>query len=98
MFNHVPGPCTIVKGADHGSEDIELLSDGTALISSGKMGRIGRTERDERENSDVRFQLQNDIETHGGVAEDRGGRIGSRHFQPPWNLKFPAAEDEQRCM
>jgi len=35
QFNHAPGRCRLVAGIKDGSEDIELLPDGTALISSG---------------------------------------------------------------
>ncbi|KAK2183713.1 hypothetical protein NP493_299g03068 [Ridgeia piscesae] len=33
--NHQPGRCTLVPGIDHGSEDIQVLPNGLAFISSG---------------------------------------------------------------
>ncbi|XP_030843757.1 serum paraoxonase/arylesterase 1-like [Strongylocentrotus purpuratus] len=35
VYNHRPGECTLVPGISNGSEDLELLSDGLVLISSG---------------------------------------------------------------
>ncbi|XP_071501689.1 serum paraoxonase/arylesterase 2-like [Diadema antillarum] len=35
VYNHLPGVCKLVKGIEAGSEDIELVSDGTILVSSG---------------------------------------------------------------
>ncbi|XP_072032914.1 serum paraoxonase/arylesterase 2-like [Amphiura filiformis] len=33
--NHQPGPCRLIPGIEHGSEDIQLVSNGLALISAG---------------------------------------------------------------
>ncbi|XP_072026107.1 serum paraoxonase/arylesterase 2-like [Amphiura filiformis] len=35
IYQHYPGPCRIIPDIDSGSEDIALLSNGLALISSG---------------------------------------------------------------
>ncbi|GFS20296.1 serum paraoxonase/arylesterase 1 [Elysia marginata] len=34
-YKHYPGVCRRVAGADHGSEDIHVTSDGKAFISTG---------------------------------------------------------------
>ncbi|XP_071478844.1 serum paraoxonase/arylesterase 2-like [Diadema antillarum] len=45
IYNHKPGECHIIQGITNGSEDIELLSDGQALISSGYLTLKERTEQ-----------------------------------------------------
>ncbi|XP_071506302.1 serum paraoxonase/arylesterase 2-like [Diadema antillarum] len=45
VYNHKPGECHIIQGITNGSEDIELLSDGQALISSGYLTLKERTEQ-----------------------------------------------------
>lgn len=35
VYNHTPGPCRLVEGIEHGSEDIQLLPGGKALVTSG---------------------------------------------------------------
>jgi arylesterase/paraoxonase len=35
VYNHQPGPCRLVKNVVDGSEDIELLPNGIAVVSSG---------------------------------------------------------------
>lgn len=37
VYNHRPGPCRLIPGVEHGSEDIEALPNGLAFISSGMM-------------------------------------------------------------
>jgi len=41
VYNHSPGKCQYIEGVDNGSEDLVLLSNGLALISSGVYFPIG---------------------------------------------------------
>lgn len=34
VYNHIPGPCRTLQGIDQGAEDMELLADGTVVITS----------------------------------------------------------------
>ncbi|XP_077977303.1 serum paraoxonase/arylesterase 1-like [Glandiceps talaboti] len=44
IYNHEPGPCRVVPGIVHGSEDITVTSDGLAFISSGIRGKGNKSD------------------------------------------------------
>lgn len=44
VYNHKPGNCQFVRGIEHGSEDLELLSDGIVIISEGYLTFKDRVE------------------------------------------------------